>query len=300
MRVTRPPRGPTASSTAEAMTRGHRQRAGLAHALEAERVQRRERLEVVDDACGGTSVARGQRVVHVAAGQRLARLVVADLLEERAADAERDRALDLALDDHRVDQPAAVVARSSSRAAARAPDADRPRPARRGRRSSTSMSGGWKKCVASSPGSTPCAAVAIAGRRRRARPSSTRCSGGARVARSSSPCLLDLVLRDAERARGQAQGLGAQLARGERDGGAAHDGGAAGERARRPARCPRCRRPRRVTSAGVTPSSSAAIWASVVSSPWPCEVTPVNTVTRPAASTRTVAPSNGPTPVSST
>ena len=57
-------------------------------------------------------------------------------------------------------------------------------------------------------------------------------------------------------------------------------------------RCPRrarCRAvspPTMLTSAGVTPSSSAAIWASVVSSPWPCDGTPVKTVTRPAASAR--------------
>ena len=55
-----------------------------------------------------------------------------------------------------------------------------------------------------------------------------------------------------------------------------------------------------VTSSGVTPSSSAAIWASVVSSPWPWVVAPLHAVMRPAASTRTRALSKGPTPVSST
>src|SRR5206468_7539131 len=56
--------------------------------------------------------------------------------------------------------------------------------------------------------------------------------------------------------------------------------------------------PMTLTSSGVTPSSSAAIWASVVSSPCPCDGTPVKTEMRPAASARIVAPSKGPTPVS--
>src|SRR5262249_39475343 len=43
--------------------------------------------------------------------------------------------------------------------------------------------------------------------------------------------LLDLVLRDADRLRSQMHDLGVQLARGQRDGAAAADRGAAGERA---------------------------------------------------------------------
>ena len=42
-----------------------------------------------------------------------------------------------------------------------------------------------------------------------------------------------------------------------------------------------------VTSSGVTPSSSATIWANVVAVPWPWGEVPVSTVTRPEASTRT-------------
>ena len=43
--------------------------------------------------------------------------------------------------------------------------------------------------------------------------------------------LLDLVLRDAEGVRGETHGLRVQLARCQRNGAAAHDRGAAGERA---------------------------------------------------------------------
>ena len=46
-----------------------------------------------------------------------------------------------------------------------------------------------------------------------------------------------------------------------------------------------------VTDSNGTPSSEATIWAIVVSSPCPCEVTPASTVTAPDGSIRTVAPS---------
>lgn len=54
------------------------------------------------------------------------------------------------------------------------------------------------------------------------------------------------------------------------------------------------------TSSIGTPSSAAAICANTVSCPWPCEVSPVDTCTRPAVSTSTCPPSYGPTPVPST
>ena len=174
-RSTRTRRSLSASSTAEATTAATGSVPGLAHALEPQRVQRRGCLEVVD-LDGRDVVAARQRVVHVAGGERLPGLVVADLLEERAADAERDRALDLALDDRRIDEPTAVVTH---------PVAAQPHAAASRRSTSASttwapaeyaMSGGWKKCVASSPGATPCAAVAIAATAA-TRPSSIRCSG---------------------------------------------------------------------------------------------------------------------------
>jgi hypothetical protein len=51
-----------------------------------------------------------QQIVHVGARLELARLVVDDLFQQCTADAQRHRALDLALDDHRVDEPSRVVA----------------------------------------------------------------------------------------------------------------------------------------------------------------------------------------------
>src|SRR5712691_11033067 len=58
---------------------GDRQRAGLPYALETERVERRERLEMVDGH-GRHVGGGGQEIVHVAAGEELAGLVVGDLL----------------------------------------------------------------------------------------------------------------------------------------------------------------------------------------------------------------------------
>ena len=58
--------------------------------------------------------------------------------------------------------------------------------------------------------------------------------------------------------------------------------------------------PTTVTQSSGTPSASAATWANVVSWPWPAEAAPVATLTRPARSSLTVAPSKGPIPVPST
>src|ERR1022692_4047529 len=49
-----------------------------------------------------------------------------------------------------------------------------------------------------------------------------------------------------------------------------------------------------ITSSSGTPNSSAAIWAKVVSSPWPCGEVPVMTVTLPDGSILTVALSHPP------
>ena len=53
-------------------------------------------------------------VVHVARGHELAGLVVDRALVQRLADALRDAAMDLALDDHRVDDDAEIVDRGPS------------------------------------------------------------------------------------------------------------------------------------------------------------------------------------------
>ena len=48
------------------------------------------------------------------------------------------------------------------------------------------------------------------------------------------------------------------------------------------------------TFSGSTPSLSAAICANAVSSPWPCGLVPVYTVTAPVTCTRTSADSHMP------
>ena len=59
----------------------------------------------------GTSAALGQRVVGEVARDELAVLVVVDALEQRLADGVHDPAVDLAVDQLRVDRRAAVVDR---------------------------------------------------------------------------------------------------------------------------------------------------------------------------------------------
>ena len=55
-----------------------------------------------------------------------------------------------------------------------------------------------------------------------------------------------------------------------------------------------------VTASTGTPRTAAATWAKTVSWPCPWVVRPVATTTVPSVSTRTYAPSYGPTPVPST
>ena len=53
-------------------------------------------------------------VVHVGAGEELAAVVIDRTLEQRLADALRQPAMDLALDDHRVDDVAEIVDRDEA------------------------------------------------------------------------------------------------------------------------------------------------------------------------------------------
>ena len=71
-------------------------------------VQGLERLHVVEPHVGHLGRA-GQQVVGEGRGQRLARVVVRHLLVERGADALRQAAQHLAVDDHRVHQLAAIL-----------------------------------------------------------------------------------------------------------------------------------------------------------------------------------------------
>src|SRR5207249_7284483 len=88
--------------------RRHGDGAGFPYPLDTERVERRRRLDVADLDLGDLERGRHQEV-HERRGERLAGVVVDDALVERAADALRDAAADLALDDHRIHQGAAVV-----------------------------------------------------------------------------------------------------------------------------------------------------------------------------------------------
>ena len=65
---------------------------------------------MVQDVVAGHVVGARHRVVHVAGRKLLALGVVDDFLKQRLADALADAAVDLALDDHRVDDDAEVVA----------------------------------------------------------------------------------------------------------------------------------------------------------------------------------------------
>ena len=100
---------PSASSIAEANTAADGMTPASPAPLMPERVQRARRLEVVDlDAVRHLGDV-GHEEVHERGVEQLPVLVVLHPLVERAADALRDTAVDLALDDHRVDQVAAVV-----------------------------------------------------------------------------------------------------------------------------------------------------------------------------------------------
>ena len=159
------------------------------------------------------------------------------------------------------------------------------------------MSAGWKTRVLSRPGSTPSAAVA-APARRASSAKVTRRSGRRRSAKVGPACSRSASsMPSARAARARA------FTRTSRAASAiALPPTTAARLANEPVPCstPAVSPATTVTSAGVTPSSSAATWASVVSSPWPWVDTPLHAEMRPAASTRTRALSKGPTPVSST
>ena len=82
--------------------------AGFAAALGAQRIGFGRRGMIADHHRRNVFGAR-QRVIHERSGDRLAALVVADFLHQRLADALRDAAMQLAFDDHRVDDGAEVA-----------------------------------------------------------------------------------------------------------------------------------------------------------------------------------------------
>ena len=85
-------------------------RPGLAAAFDAERVVRAQRRMRVD--LERRQVVRARHaIVHERAGDELRRIVIDRVLVERLADALRQAAVDLAGDDHRVDDAAEIIAR---------------------------------------------------------------------------------------------------------------------------------------------------------------------------------------------
>ena len=88
--------------------RRRRDRAALADALDAEFGVRRQRLHVIDARRRHLGRTR-QQIIGEGRGQRLAGRVERHLLVQRGADALREAAADLAVDDHRIDQLAAVL-----------------------------------------------------------------------------------------------------------------------------------------------------------------------------------------------
>ena len=104
----RMPSGLSASMTALATAAVLAIAPGLADALDAERVDRRRRDRLVELE---VREARGprQRVVEHRARQELALVAVDRALPERLADALGDAAVELAVDDHRVDLLADVI-----------------------------------------------------------------------------------------------------------------------------------------------------------------------------------------------
>ena len=88
---------------------GRADRAGFAAALGAERIVGTGLAFVAFGDEQRQIVGARHRVVHERSGHELAAAVIGAALEQRLAEAERKAAVDLALDDHRVDDGADVV-----------------------------------------------------------------------------------------------------------------------------------------------------------------------------------------------
>ena len=229
-----------------------------------ERVRRR-RLEV-DDLDRRHLGARREQVVHEARGDELAGLVVGEVLVERAADPLDDAAVDLALDDHRVDDRAAVLDHHVAEDRRPRRSRGRPRLARRASRWRSSpgpapRSGGSSRAPPRSPRAAGAARGWRAAPRRRRRPDGRRCRGReiAAVRDSRSSGLASSM------SAASSQRLLAHVAGREDRRAAAVDGAAA-----RPGAVPVgddrgvAVRRRRSGSAGRRRAASAAIWAIVV------------------------------------
>ena len=175
----------------------------------------------------GSVAGHRQRVVHQGAGQELAALVVDEPLAQRLADALGHRAVDLALDDHRIDDGPAVLDDHVVAHRRRARSPDPPPPTATCTAPEKVGPGGSKRCVASSPGSIPAAGRPAGARghardlghrrrrdracraRSRARPRSTRSAG---LASSSPPAIASSLRRTRARRRVRRAALGDRAA----------------------------------------------------------------------------------------
>ena len=271
MSMWRTPRWLSASTTAFCTAGVRADRGRLADALGAERVERRRRLGVRDLERRELGRAR-DRVVGERRRERVAVVVVDDLLPQRLRDARRDPAVLLAVDEQRVEDAAAVVDRDVAERLDPPGLACRPRPPRRARRTGTSRpparsrartasgdrrrrwpwsaSSAHVERLARHAGDAEAAVVADA-RCRRARPRAARPRGCLRLldARASTP--------RAPRSRRAAA--------------------TASRRCRRRAARARCRTARSVICSIGMPSSPDTICENAVAWPWPCAEVPAFT-----------------------
>src|SRR5437870_5006396 len=298
-------------------------RARLAAALDAQRVDGRGRLDPVE-LPGRERIGLRHRVVHERGREALPEVVVGHVLPESLADPLGEPSVDLSLDEQRVDDAPAVLlrlvavddcGRVSNGLMTRPQASTATRRRRRTAPDSRSTSatamcvpegkvkfGGSHTVVASSPGSmdagsaladqaaaaTSASVAARSGTPRTTNRSRSTTMSSAPASRSAAAirrALSSTLSTDATRA-------GAPTAM---------------------ERLPNVPTPaatmavapwRTATSSIATPRRSATIWAKAVSSPWPCGLVPVSTVILPDVSTRTVALSqpgmgvvlDGPTP----
>ena len=243
---------------------------------------------------------RRQQIILECGGQRIGVVVVLHPFEQRVADAVGDAALHLAVDDHRVDDVAAVVrhrvVQHGDAAGHRIDlDLDHMRAVAIGRLRRREIGGVLepRQSVPARTRSPACPAPSAPARRRsgsaccprgrrRGRPRrrcrSRECRARGTPRRSPASCTLSPAIIAEEPAL-----IACRLAKA-------------------PTPCEMVPvSPTLITMSSIRqPSRSATICDSVVRVPWPCVVAPVATATLPFGMMRMVTPSNGPSPVPST
>ena len=195
------PRCESASTHGVDHRRGGRDRAGLPHALHAERVRRSPWLSVRSSSYDGQLGRRRARGTSTSVRRlEVAVLVVDRLLVQRRRDALRDAAVHLPVDDQRVDDRADVVDRDVADRAARRPSRCRPRRPPRGRRRARRSSAG--RTSPSPRGPAPSRPAGCAPRTPPTRRPSTVISlSGEPLTRERAVRVLEVVGRDLELVR---------------------------------------------------------------------------------------------------